>query len=114
MLKVPRAFRSRRGFSPSRVVGLALLALIAFDLTDTSCDPLVIPVAAAMRGGSSDLQNDPCGGVCVPDCFCCSTTLAALPAFSLPESAMIAADVTPVFYRVALGVSSVVEHVPKA
>lgn len=67
-----------------RVAVCLFLASIATDLlADTQCDRGSSRLAAAESLGAAQDGPDtsePCGDVCVPDCFCCSRSVAAGPA----------------------------------
>lgn len=63
-----------------RFVAVLFAALAFADLAlDAGCDPLSLPTArasvVAARDAASGSADEPCGTVCVPDCFCCSRTL---------------------------------------
>ena len=97
-----------------RSAATLLLALIVADLADTSCEPSGIPVVSLNASPSRADAGDACGVVCFPDCFCCSTLGPALPVFSLPTTESITDAPAPLVYHLTTGVSSTLDHVPKA
>ena len=62
----------------ARAAALLVLASIAPDLVQAGCDPLVPGRGAApVATVPGDVGDDACAEGCVPDCYGCSTTLAA-------------------------------------
>ena len=59
-----------------RVAALLMLGLLALDLMDAWCDPLV-PARESTVTTPSDSGTDPCSEICVDDCFCCSSSVPA-------------------------------------
>jgi len=101
-----------------RVAVYVFLASIATDLlADTQCDRASSRLAAAESLGAAQDRPDtsePCGAVCVPDCFCCSRIVAAGPAVfpAAPIPLQVIGD--PVALRFPLGVRPVPYHPPLA
>ena len=97
---------------------LLLLAAIAGDVVaDTRCNN-VPPAAASQarlleaRRGTREPTDDPCGGFCVPDCFCCSQLVVSVPA-ALPVA--VRCPVAVASYRAErwpIGVRPVPYHPP--
>lgn len=94
------------------VAALLILAVIAIDLGDAGCDPIPVGLGDARLEAAHDEPADDCTDICLPDCFCCATTVAAagrtitlrpLPAPGAPIQ--VAALAAP-------GFSPLVEHVP--
>ena len=91
MTTLKQHLRDRRLGAAVRVAAaLVLFAAIAGDLVaDTRCHN-VPPESASQAGslkapgGRGQVTFDPCGGFCVPDCFCCSQLVAGAPATLLP------------------------------
>ncbi len=94
------------------------LASIAADLlADTSCDRASLRLfATESLSAAQDLpgKSEPCGDVCVPDCFCCSRIVTAGPAVfpSAPISLQVIGD--PVADRLPHGVRPVPYRPPLA
>jgi hypothetical protein len=98
-----------------RLAALALLALIAHDLQDSGCEPLVASRPLALAETPRDAAPaDACAGGCVPDCFCCSMALPALELQPLLPAVAVAGWVDSVPASPALGFSSHPDHVPIA
>ena len=94
------------------VAALLILAVIAVDLGDAGCDPIPVGLGDARVEAAHDEPADDCADLCLPDCFCCATTVAAAgrtitlrpqPAPGVPQQ-----DSAPA----APGFSPLVEHVP--
>jgi hypothetical protein len=99
----------------ARLAALALLALIARDLQNSGCDPLDAARPLALAETPRDAAPaDACTGGCVPDCFCCSTTLPAAEMPPLLPAIVLAGRVESVSAATALGFSSHPDHVPIA
>lgn len=81
--------RSLARSAPSVRAGAALLLLAAIvaDLAyDSRCHPGPrVEDATIVWAAGAAASDDPCGGGCVPDCYCCSV-LTATPMFRLPEA----------------------------
>ena len=78
--------RSERHRPIARLFALVFLIVIGADLADAQCDPVpsgggTVTVSASMPGDCSD----PCLNQCMPDCFCCSRTVAG-PLIVLPST----------------------------
>jgi hypothetical protein len=59
-------------------VAIFVLALLALDLGDAWCDPLILPMAGSAITTPPAGPAEACAGICVPDCFCCSTIVPAV------------------------------------
>ena len=122
MSKMQRTWvgRTRRGHSVVlRAAACLLLAVIAADLAaDTACDmpapPAASPSAAAVQGVAPGGPNERCADFCMPDCFCCSRSVAAGPAVLPPEPQRLTpVDVSATDDRSA-GFRPVIDHPPLA
>ena len=72
----------------TRLMAILSLASIGFDLaTDAGCDPIALRGygAALLTAAQFPAAADQCRGVCVPDCFCCSTPQVSHPQPILPD-----------------------------
>ena len=88
-----------------RLLALGFLAVILADLADASCDPLV-------RTGR-ETGREACSIVCVADCFCCASKIAAAEAPALAESAPAEPAPVPALGQRAPGVLPAPYHPPK-
>jgi len=109
----------RRLFAALRVPACLLLFAIAADIVaDTRCDKGSSSSAstAGVRGAVEGQRqtDEPCGSFCVPDCFCCSSSVAAAPAVVPPEPRPLAPLAAPTLERWSEGVRPVVDHPPLA
>ncbi len=108
--------RARRGFSATlRAAACLLLVVIAADVvSDTTCDSTSLGSASAttLRGPTPRGANEPCADFCVPDCFCCSRSIAAGPAVLPPEPERLTLLAPPAAERWSEGVRPVVDHPP--
>ena len=94
------------------VLALAVLAVIAFDLGDAGCDPLAIGLGGARVTAAPEAATDGCADLCLPDCFCCASTVAAIPPVT-PLRPAAAANAPAMLVTPAVpGFSPLVEHVP--
>jgi hypothetical protein len=106
--------RFSQRYSLAQVAAFALLCLIALDLTHASCDPLLLPLGGTLVSVPPAGPSDACGDGCVPDCFCCSTTVAAAPVVSIQPFRLACDRPAPPAGRPAAGISSVPDHIPIA
>jgi hypothetical protein len=95
-----------------RIVAVLILGLLVLDLGDAWCDPLIAPGAGPLISTTATSSTDPCSGTCVPDCFCCSSSV---PAVSLhltcePLTSMLALHVTEA--AASSGFEIPLDHVP--
>lgn len=97
-----------------RIVIVGLLAIIALDMTDASCDPVRIQGDRPVVSAPEEHAGDPCSAQCVPDCFCCSSTLVAVPVFSRGPLDLLPGVPVIVLSRLAQGIPTVQDHVPKS
>jgi len=99
-----------------RVAASVLLAAIALDLVaDTRCDvasPLGSATAVRTEGNQRQGDTEPCAPFCVPDCFCCSLSVAAGPVIVLPAPVLLRTLDAPVEERWSEGVRPVVDPPP--
>lgn len=111
-----RVGRARRGFSVTlRAAACLLLAVIAADLiADTACDSFDLGAASAttVQARASGEANEPCADFCVPDCFCCSRSVAATPIVFPTEPRRLTPVQAPASERWTEGVRPVVDHPP--
>lgn len=98
----------------TRVFALLVLASIAHDLTESGCDPLRVPGTTPVTAEAADGAGDPCDDVCVPDCYCCSATLAAGERVRFESPVAVAPLRTAVRSNPSAGVASVPDPVPRA
>ncbi|MGH9461092.1 MAG: hypothetical protein ACRD1X_07725 [Vicinamibacteria bacterium] len=75
---MPRILRPGSRVALVRSVVILVFALFALDLGDAWCDSLLWSEAGAAITIPQAGQVDPCAGACVPDCFCCSTSVPAV------------------------------------
>jgi hypothetical protein len=112
-------FVRRLLFPALRVPASLLLLAIAADIVaDTRCDKgsassaSTAAVREAVQGrGQTD---EPCGSFCVPDCFCCSFSVAAAPTVVPPEPGPLAPLALAALERWSEGIRPVVDHPPLA
>ena len=91
-----------------------LLVMIVADLAHASCDPSEFSTGSLLTSSSQAGAADPCGTVCVPDCFCCSTLGPALLVFSFVTAESITEAPVPPVYYLATGISPTLDHIPIA
>jgi hypothetical protein len=96
----------------SRIAAIFLLALISGDLADASCDPIRLPQDAPDHIASAQDLPDPCADCCVPDCFCCATSLPAAESFTLPGAGAVFGRPMEPAETLIPGVSPLVDHIP--
>jgi hypothetical protein len=99
------------------VAACLLLSAIAWDvLADAACDiaPALGPATAAVQAQNQEQSGDaePCSSVCVPDCFCCSSSVAAGPVIELPPPVLVRTSDSPARERWSEGFRLVVDHPP--
>jgi hypothetical protein len=91
-----------------RGAALLLLCVISTDgALDANCDPLPQARDGVTIGMRAAGTQEPCAPECTPDCFCCSRSLAARPAFSLPGGGTAAQTTEPAAPAVPQGVRPV-------
>jgi hypothetical protein len=95
----------------ARVAAILVLGLIVMDLGDAACDPVTIPdgpvLLSPLPGG-----GDACADFCVPDCFCCSTTILVASSHPVGRAMQVTGQVLPTFDPPSAGFSPQVDHVP--
>ncbi len=95
-------------------VAIFILALVALDLGDTWCDPLVVPEAGLAVNTPKSNQADACAGQCVPDCFCCSTSVPAVHITLVGRPAPTTEVVILHAVHASTGFRNPLDHVPLA
>ncbi len=103
-----------------RAAACLLLAAIAFDLlADARCDVAPSAVSSPIRVGEQGQRPDgtrdtgePCSRYCVPDCFCCSRSVAAGTVIVAPARALPSTLDAPAQERCSEGFRPVVDHPP--
>ncbi|HSD29280.1 MAG TPA: hypothetical protein VLL75_18400 [Vicinamibacteria bacterium] len=96
-----------------RAAAALLMAVIVADLVgDTACDSFVFDVGTVTVASGSTAPGEPCAGVCVADCFCCSRSTAADSAVAAPELPRLTAMDAPAAEAPSAGVNPVVDHPP--
>ena len=107
-----RSCRANRWGMVARAVVFLVLALIALDLWDASCDSTLVPQRNPTISSHASSAPDVCGRFCVPDCFCCSNPAPAVRVELTYQTAPLAqAPLLPVRH-VAAGFLPVLDHVP--
>jgi len=91
-----------------------LLALIAVDLGDASCDPLPAPSETLMLTGPQEEGAEACEKGCIPDCFCCSRPLPAAEGLPLEGPRIVTGSIFIHPPRLPADFSDVIDHVPLA
>jgi hypothetical protein len=102
-----------------RAAACLLLSVIALDVAaDAACDSIGLgaPSASttAVRGLAPSGANEPCADFCIPDCFCCSRSVAAGAAVLPPEPQRLTAVPAPATDDLSEGVRTVPEPPPLA
>ncbi len=97
-----------------RLLALILLAVVALDIPDAACDPMRIPGGHSIMSSMPGQEADPCAASCVPDCFCCSSTLPAVPVFAGQPLELFPGVPVIVLSRLTQGIPSVQDHVPRS
>ena len=98
----------------ARAASILVLSFIAIDIGDASCDPLILSEGrGAVSTGRPDAP-DACGSVCVPDCFCCFSTVPPTPAASIRRPRPTPEQPVSSIECPATGFSPVLEHIPIA
>jgi hypothetical protein len=106
-------FMSGAAVAAARVAAILMLALLAVDLGDAWCDPLVPPLESALTGGAAG-HADPCTGTCVDDCFCCSSSVTAVRPALPSEPAPTDVVRAPAGASASPGFALPPDHVPLA
>jgi len=107
-------YPSRRLGALTRILALLVLATVAADLGDASCDPVRMPDDHLNLLSPMPAQDaDPCAAFCVPDCFCCSSLLVTGPVLLTADMRPLESTPSAPAERVSLGVSSIPYHPPK-
>ncbi len=106
--------RFRHRYSLAQVAAFALLCLIGLELTHASCDPLLLSLGGSVVSVPPAAPSDACGEGCIPDCFCCSTTVAAAPVVTIQPFLLACDRPAPPAEHPAAGISPVPDHIPIA
>jgi hypothetical protein len=91
-----------------------LLAVIGLDIaSDAACDLGSLAQAATREYQAPDATSgDPCGDVCIPDCFCCARSVPTATIILVPQP-MELASIDPLLHeRWPEGVRPIVDHPP--
>ena len=97
---------------------LLLLAAIASDLVaDTRCNSVAPESASQARAlkapaAPGQVTVDPCGGFCVPDCFCCSQLVAGVTIAVPPAILNLVAITSDRVESWSIGVRPIPYHPP--
>ena len=94
-----------------RIAAVLILGLLALDLADAGCDPLV-PAREIAVTTSPNGDADPCSEVCIDDCFCCSSSVAAVRPAPISEPAPTQMMAAPGNARSSPGFALPLDHVP--
>ena len=84
------------------------------DLPDAWCDPPPLSQDDHSLAIPRPADADACEDVCVPDCFCCATTVPAAQPMSIERPDPPAEKQPSSILSIATGFSSLPEHVPIA
>ncbi len=98
-----------------RLVAFALLALIGADVAgDATCDlpTALVANASASLGSPTPEAAEPCVDVCIPDCFCCSRSVAARTSIVPPPAVLVAGRLAAAREDRAAGVRPVADRPP--
>jgi hypothetical protein len=96
----------------ARIAAILLLGLLGMDLADAACDPLPLPQGDRAHFAAAPEPQDACADFCVPDCFCCSAGIPAVPGISLPGAWAASGEPAERLENLIAGVSPVVDHIP--
>jgi hypothetical protein len=92
--------------------GLILLgAVISGALAGADCDQIVA-AAATLAGPQQAPPADPCGGVCIPDCLSCASTLPAAEVIRPPAPVSSLFNESPTIPASEPGHTRAVDHPP--
>ncbi|HET6372783.1 MAG TPA: hypothetical protein VFG76_05720 [Candidatus Polarisedimenticolia bacterium] len=103
------------GRSLSQILALVVLATIAVDLGDASCDPIRTHNNDGARLSAPEPEHDadPCDRFCVPDCFACSSLVVTGPILLIAEMGPSEDRPPAPVERLSPGVSPVPDHPPR-
>lgn len=97
------------------LTALLLLAVVLGDLAfDADCDPLPPAAGELAVAAADDGDADACATGCIPDCFCCSRSLAAGPRVEPPAPDGVASVAVVVVPGLPPGYGLLAEHPPRA
>ena len=95
-------------------MSILLLGVIGADLGDAACDPFPLALGGSLRFATAPESADACFDFCIPDCFCCTPSAPAAPAFSLPRAESASEGPAAPAESLVAGVLSVIDHIPIA
>jgi hypothetical protein len=98
----------------TRAAGVFVLGFVVVDLGDASCCPLAIPGGGPVVSTPRPEVPDACASFCVPDCFCCSSTVPAAQAASIHLPRPVSERPALSLERPTSGFTPVPEHIPLA
>jgi hypothetical protein len=105
--------RARRRVPLCPAVAFLLLVMLAVDLVDTSCDPVTTPRGPLdVSVPRASTPGDPCGTVCIPDCFCCAFAITGQVAALASDPGRAENGPMSVEQRPAAGVPPALDHPP--
>ena len=104
--------RIERWRAIARTIMFLVLAMIALDLWDASCYPLFASQGSPTLSSEQSKQSDACAGVCVPDCFCCSSATPAAKVALTQEPTPLSDAPVSLVELLAAGFSPVIDHIP--
>jgi hypothetical protein len=97
------------------ITAIFLVAVALGDLAiDADCDPLSFTSGASAITMATDDNTDACAAGCIPDCFCCSRSLAAAPRVSPPAPDGVAAALAVAAPGLPPGFSVLDDRPPRA
>ena len=98
----------------AKAIALLILSVIGLDLGDSGCDPLRVGLGDRLLSPAPTHAPDACSDLCLPDCFCCATTVAAAAPARTGRPAVTLARSLPRLAPPASGYSIPIDHVPLA
>lgn len=99
---------------PIKALAVLMLVLLGLDLLDASCDPLMVSPGLPLLTDFQNAGPDPCGDTCVPDCFCCSSSVPAARLSLAWEPTPGVVMAAPLFTRLSPGFVQPLDHIPIA
>lgn len=94
-------------------MAVLVLAMIAFNLSGTTCDPARDPLGSPRLSSEQPAPDDPCADFCVPDCFCCSSAMTTDAAPLLADSGPVVERPHAASHALAVGVPPLADHPPR-
>ena len=106
------SLRTDRWRMIARTVVLLVFAIIVLDLWDESCYSLDVSQQDLAISAHESNPADACSGLCMPDCFCCSSVSPAITvAQALKPTSRSVPPSLPVEFLTE-GISAVLDHIP--